>query len=318
LTRSRAAWLAAASAIVVFHLATMFTRPGMRTFGRLAGVVALAAAGVALALFLPNTLRWRSDNPYLESVKDVANYEEGSGRGRLVQYERSLLMAAHHPLLGVGPGNWTVKYPEHATRNDPSIDESRPGTTFNPWPSSDWVAFASERGPAAAIVIALAFIAIGWSGLRRVIAARGPEEGPLAAALLATLAAVLVAGLFDAVLLLALPALLVWAALGALWIPAVAGPRTIPLPVVLAMLAVSILGAARSTAQLVAMEILATTSDRASLERASRIDPGSYRLHLRLARGGRRDDRCRHARAAHSLFPSAGAARDLSRGCGGE
>lgn len=132
----------------------------------------------------------------------------------------------------------------------------------------------------------------------------------MAAALLATAAAAVVAGMFDAVLLLPLPDLLVWAALGALWSPVESQPRAMRALVVIAVIAFAVLGAVRSAAQLVAMDIYATRQDPASLERASRIDPGNYRIHLRLARG------CAHARAAHALFPSAGEARDLSRACG--
>ena len=60
----------------------------------------------------------------LESIQNVASYDEGSGRGRLVQYERSLRMAAAHPLFGVGPGNWPVVYPKFAADNDPSMNGS--------------------------------------------------------------------------------------------------------------------------------------------------------------------------------------------------
>ena len=62
------------------------------------------------------------------------------------------------------------------------------------------------------------------------------------------------------------------------------------------------------------MDIYATHSDRASLERAAQIDPGSYRLQMRLARM-RGKARCAHARAAHALFPTALAASAEARGC---
>ncbi len=293
LSRSRAAWLATAVMLLTFIVFA-------RTWTRLTGVLLFAAGGVAAALLIPNTLRWRSENPYLETARRLANYEEGSGRGRLVQYRRSLLMAARYPLLGVGPGNWPVVYPAHSARNDPSMNESEPGMTFNPWPSSDWISFVAERGLAAAVVIALAFLGIAGAGFR------SPDH-LLAATLLAILAAVVVEGLFDAVLLLAVPTLIVWTAFGALLPPpsAVRGPR---LAFVLIVLAISAMGVARSTAQLVAMEMYVT--HRSSLERASQIDPGNYRIHLRLAQ------RCEHARAAHTLFPNAEEARSLSRRCG--
>jgi O-antigen ligase len=150
LTRSRAGWLASALSLLVLFAALLLSRPlrvRLSNWLRLAGMIALAAGGVAAALALPNALQWRSDNPYLESVRGVANYQEGSGRGRLVQYERSLAMTLDNPLLGVGPGNWPVEYPAHAAPRDPSLDTSEPGTTWNPWPSSDWVASFSRHSP---------------------------------------------------------------------------------------------------------------------------------------------------------------------------
>ncbi|HYK04749.1 MAG TPA: O-antigen ligase family protein [Thermoanaerobaculia bacterium] len=300
LTRSRAAWLAFGLMALVFLIA-MFRWDG-RTRLRFIGVLVLIGGGVAAALLLPNDLRWRSDNPYLESVKGVVNYEEGSGRGRLIQYERSLRMAASHPLFGVGPGNWAVEYPEHAQRNDPSIDASTPGMTFNPWPSSDWVAFISERGFAAALLLAFVFGSFVLTGIRT-------EEGT---ALVATAIAAGVAGAFDAVLLLGLPALLVWTTLGALSEPASGKPRTW---IAVLVLAIAALGATRSASQLFAMEIFSTRSDRASLERAASIDPGNFRLRLRLARSGKRTERCEHAEAARALYPHASVAKNLAR-CG--
>jgi O-antigen ligase len=319
LTRSRAAWLAAAAVVLLFIGAMVLSsalRRDARTWRRLAGVVIFAAGGVAAALLIPNTLRWRSDNPYLDSVTGVVNYEEGSGRGRLLQYERSLRMAARHPLLGVGPGNWPVRYPQHAARSDPSLDPSEPGTTFNPWPSSDWVAFASERGFFAVVLLALVFASIAAAGFKRLFGAPDAEQGLLSVTLLGTVAAAVIAGMFDAVLLLAVPTVLVWATLGSVW---PAGSSALPRPmrgvVVALVIALAAVGAVRSAAQLVAMEIYGKTDDRASLQRAARIDPGNYRLRLRLARGGGREQRCAHAGAAHALFPSAEAARDLTRRC---
>jgi O-antigen ligase len=316
LTRSRAAWLAFAAMLLVFLMALVVSPPVRRdgrTWRRLMAIVIMAGCGVAAALLIPNTLRWRSDNPYLETVKRVADYQEGSGRGRLVQYEQSLRMALRNPLLGVGPGNWSVEYPEHAVRNDPSMSDSDGGMTTNPWPSSDWVAIVTERGILAAALLALAFLGIAIAGVKQLKRAADAEEGLLAATLLGTLVGAVVTGLFDAVLLLAVPTLIVWAALGAMFVP-VAATRRFSV-VVLVVIAIVGAGAARSAMQLTAMQIYATRSDRASLTRAAQIDPGNYRLRLRLARMGRRQQRCEHARAAHALFPSAHAAREVSRGC---
>jgi Lipid A core - O-antigen ligase and related enzymes len=323
LTRSRAAWLAFAVVALVLFAAMLISGPlrrDARTWRRLAGIVLMGVGGVAAALVLPNTLKWNDSNPYLESMRRVADAQEGSGRGRLVQYGQSLLLAARHPLFGVGPGNWPVIYPAHAARHDPSLDQGDEGMTSNPWPSSDWVACIAERGVPAFVLLVLVVVGIAKSGLRQLVRAPDSETGLAAMALLGTLAGACVTGAFDAVLLLALPAFLVWAALGALSSPEAQTTNAQSVPpvwrtVLIAIIAVAAIGVYRSAAQVVAMEISAAHGDRASLARAAKIDPGSYRIQLRLARMGGRAH-CEHARAARALFPSAKAAAEVSRGCG--
>jgi O-antigen ligase len=328
LTRSRAGWIAFGVVVLVFLLAMLASRPlrrHARTRLRLAGVLLLMGAGVAAAVLTPNALQWVSDTPYLESARGIVEYREGSGQGRLIQYRQSLGMVTDNPLLGVGPGNWPVAYPEHAAAGDPSMDTRSPGTTWNPWPSSDWIAFVSERGLPAALLLMLALLGLAGAGVRRLLTARDEDEGLVAAALVATVLATITAGMFDAVLLLALPTLLVWAALGALYTP-VAGPVTSVRPTrsrlqgaaLLVLAVAAAIGAVRSGGQVGAMSIYANDGNAAALERAARLDPGSYRVHLRLARNAPAgsERRCRHARAAHGLFPNAHAARDLAAPCG--
>jgi hypothetical protein len=309
LTRSRAAWLAVGAMLISAPL-----RRDRGIWKRIAGVVVLAAVTVALSLALPNALRWHGRNPYLDSVRNIAGYSEGSGRGRLVQYGYSLLMTLRHPVFGAGPGNWPVEYPVRAARSDPSRDQNDRGMTANPWPSSDWFACISERGIAAFVLLALAFFKLTTSGVRQLRRAIDAQEALAAVALLGVIAGAAVAGIFDAVLLLAVPAFLVWSALGALWVPEEASPRPAVQFAFIAALLLSTAGVVRSTAQIVAMQIFATHSDRASLTRASQIDPGSYRVQMRLARMGGRA-RCQHARTAHALFPTALAPAEAGRGC---
>ena len=310
LTRSRAAWLAVATALLVMLFAVMVSPFLRRMWGRWAFLLLLAGGGIAAALLIPNTLRWRSENPYLESAIGVASYEEGSGRGRLIQYERSLRMALAHPLFGVGAGNWPVVYPKFAARRDPSMDQNEAGRTSNPWPSSDWISFVSERGLVAAFCLAIVFAVFAWTALKSLRRAIDAEEALGAMALLGTVVAAGITGAFDAVLLLAAPALLVWATSGALWnAPQLErGGNAI---VGLVLIVLSATGAARSGAQLVGMDLY----ERGQLQTAARIDPANYRAQLRLAERGRRQQRCEHARAAHALFPNAAAARALARSC---
>jgi O-antigen ligase len=315
LTRSRAAWLAFGTVVLVLFFANLLSAPLRRSgahWRRMLGMVSIAAAGILLALVLPNALRWNSDNPYLESVKRVADYSEGSGHGRLVQYRRSLNLAAHHPLFGVGPGNWAVEYPSRVPADDPSMNPSESGTTFNPWPSSDWIAFVAERGPIATLLLFGAFIVLALQALRRLARATDADEALVAAALLGTLAGAGVTGLFDAVLLVALPSLILWTAFGALAAQVEVVPtRRARLGIAFVLLLV-LAGSVRSAMQLGAMEIY---DDRGGLREAVKLDPANYRLQLRLARSGNRASRCEHARAAHALYPHAAAGANLARGC---
>ena len=326
LSRSRAAWLALIACVVVLlafaYLALRRTR-GVVRWRRLPVLLVAAAAGGGLALVIPNTLNWKSDSPYLETARSVVNYREGSGRGRLVQYKTSARMSLHHPVFGVGPGNWGVVYPKFASPSDPSLGSD--GMTANPWPSSDWMTFLSERGPAAFVLLALAMIALLVDAVRALRTDQDPERALAAWALLGTVAVLLVVSTFDAVLLLPAPALIAWGLLGALSPPARA--RTIvEMPTsqrIAAMLLVAILGGlaiARSTTQLAAMAVFESSTRASRVERAAELDPGSYRIHLRLAESYAKRRSCAnvrtHAGVARELFPNAPAPKKLLAACG--
>ena len=306
LSRSRAAWLAAGLCAILALVAAW--RSGYRPpIGRAIVLAGAAGAGVIAALVLPNTLHWRSHNPYLESAVGVADYRDGSGHGRIVQYSTTTKMALAHPVFGVGPGNWPVVYPKYAGPDDPSLNGDD-GMTSNPWPSSDWAAYLSERGVPATLCLLLALITL--------VATAG---APLV--LIATVLAVFTVGAFDAVLLLPAPTLLVWATLGALAPSANPGLR-IRIPRTVAAVVVFCLGAAavlRSTQEAVAMGIANDETSAGPLEIAARVDPGSYRVQVRVAEADERRGHCgaviAHATAAKKLFPSAPAPRHLLARC---
>ena len=137
---------AISSAVMVRSLADgPAGRPAARARPAPACVLARGGRAVAAALLLPNRLSWRSDSPYRDTMRDLTNYREGSGRGRLIQYRNSAALIGIDPVFGAGPGNWPVKYPLVTTPGDPSFAGADPMPT-NPWPSSDWVAFLTERG----------------------------------------------------------------------------------------------------------------------------------------------------------------------------
>jgi O-antigen ligase len=326
LSRSRAAWLALIACVAVLLVFAYFAARrarGIIRWRRLPMLLVIAAVGGGVALVIPNTLNWKSDSPYLETARSVVNYREGSGRGRLVQYKNSARMSLHHPLLGVGPGNWAVEYPRFASPGDPSLGSD--GMTANPWPSSDWMTFLSERGPAAFVLLALAMVALLVEAVRALRSEGDPEHALAAWALLGTVAVLLVVSTFDAVLLLPTPALIAWGLLGALSAPSrsrlvVELSRT---QRVAAKLLVAILGGlaiARSSTQLASMSAFESSTRASRIERAADLDPGSYRIHMRLAEAYARRGSCAnvrvHAGMARALFPNAPAPKRLLAACG--
>ena len=327
LSRSRAAWLsllACVAVLLVFGVLAARRARGTIAWRRLAVLALAAGAGAGLSLVLPNTLNWKSDSPYLETARSVVNYKEGSGHGRLIQYANTARMSLRHPLFGVGPGNWAVEYPKFASSGDPSLTEE--GMTANPWPSSDWMTFLSERGLAAFVVLALAVVALVVDAFRALRTDGDPDEALAAWTLLGTLAVLLVVSTFDAVLLLPAPALVAWALLGALSPPSRARlevPLSLPrrLMAIVLVLLLGGLAATRSVTQVAAMSVFSGSTRSSEVERASALDPGSYRIHMRLAEAYARRGSCTnvrvHAGAARALYPNAPAPRRLLANCRG-
>ncbi len=330
LSRSRAAWLAFLASVVVLAMLLFASREYWDreiVGGRLARIALAGAIAVILSIALPNTLHWNSDSPYLDSARGVVDYRKGSGGGRIAQYSNSLSMAKAHPIFGVAPGNWPVRYVQYARTNDKSLADD--GTTANPWPSSDWVAFVSERGIVATLALAGVFGVLFLSSLRKW---RDAEDGRvlLRITLAATIAAVIVVSCFDAVLLLPAPAFLIWGIIGAAsggsWSWTGGRSRLVDLTprkwkiAATAVLVFAALSAARSATETYAMTIVGTGGQTANWVRGAAWDPGSYRINARVAQLYVNRGRCAKAipfaRQAVELFPSSSPAKRLLRRCG--
>jgi len=325
LSRSRGAWLGVLVSAACVALPLLASRKYWRGRGlgkRLARLAAATVAGVVIAIAVPNRLRWTSDSPYLESAKSMVDYQSGSGAGRIAQYVNSLRMTLADPLLGVGPGNWPVRYVHYAPSGDASIGND--GMTSNPWPSSDWAAFVSERGPVAALALLGVFGVLFLGACRRWSALPDSDAVLAKLVLVATLPAVLVVSAFDAVLLLAAPSFLAWLILGATSGVGREGGEVLPgrsawvtgWAVALLIVAASI---ARSTAQVIAITTVGSGGSRSGWLTAASLDPGSYRINVHVAEQYLLRGRCggarEYAQRASGLFPYASEPKRVLRAC---
>lgn len=326
LTRSRAAWLASLAAGTLFLGITLLPGGLLRDPSarrRLLGPLLAVAGGALLALTVPNALDWRSDTPYADTLRGLANFQEGSGRGRLIQWRNTMSLVAADPVLGVGPGNWSVHYPAVVDADDPSLDAS--GMTANPWPSSDWMAIWSERGLPALLLLTGAGIALVLAGIRAWFGGARTPDALEPVVLAGTLVATAVVGAFDAVLLLAVPALYVWSLAGAS-LPADPFPRRREAgwkSRVAALLLVLAVGAGltwQGTRQVRAMDLISVWGRLETRAEAAALDPGSYRIQVMVAQSYRRRGRCReavtYATRAAQLFPDAAEPKSILRACG--
>ncbi|MFI5232861.1 MAG: O-antigen ligase family protein [Gemmatimonadales bacterium] len=326
LSRTRAAWLALAVCAVVGGVIVVAGAPLVDhedSRRRIKRAVVAVVSGVLLAIVLPNSLDWRSDSPYLDSVRGVVDYRGGSGRGRLAQYANSARMAAAHPLLGVGPGNWAVIYPKFAPATDPSLSDAT-GMAANPWPSSDWVAALSERGVAAFLSFAgFVVLLLGGALKGRYDSAVLPRERLAAIAGGGVVFIAALEGMFDAVLLLPTPLVVVMAAAGALIPPG--APRRMLSGKHGSRVVLGVIFAAFTTAacylgdrRIEAMRLY-EVGTQAALESALSRDPGSYRIQMRAADYFASRNQCTRARAhalsARALFPYASAPRRVLAQC---
>jgi hypothetical protein len=140
-----------------------------------------------------------------------------------------------------------------------------------------------------------------------------------------TLVTAVVVGAFDAVLLLPAPALAVFALAGAL-APDGRPIRSWPLPprrrawLLAGTALVVVLVTGYGAMQVAAMRAFTEGKRAEARERAARLDPGSYRIHVLLATDWQRRGRCDrarpHAEAARALVPGVPAPRQVLRRCG--
>jgi len=325
LSRSRAAWLAVLASALLLLVPMIASRRywrGGKIGGRFARLTLAATIGGMVAIVLPNTLNWNSESPYLDSARGMVDYTKGSGRGRIAQYRNSLHMAMSSPVFGVGPGNWPVEYVRFAPEGDRSLADD--GMTANPWPSSDWAAFVSERGFVPTVALFGAFIVLFFGALRRWSELENPDAVLAQCVLAGTVVATMVVSAFDVVLVLAAPSFLVWSVLGATSgirrnaREVKVSPGALGLAAA-ALLLFALLSTARSVTEMTAMMYVGRGGYTAGWVTGAMWDPGSYRINVRVAELYSRRGHCSvargYARRAVSLFPHSPEAKRIARSC---
>ena len=326
LSRSRGAWLAGTAAVAVSCAGILLARHADRvTPRRLAAALLCCVVAVLAAVHLPNQLRWGSDDPFLATAAAIVDGDRGTGRGRLIQYRNTLAMIPEAPLLGVGPGNWSLGYPAHASAGDPSYMPRSP-QPVNRLPSSDWLGLAAERGLLALLAALAAGATLAIACWRRLRSAS--ESGAdRAVVCLATMAAVAVAGVFDAVLSRPTPLLVVAVLIGAA-APEGAG---VPVPDRWARRTAALLALAAIFLGIRLAPLVEATHHRTAyltggrierLERAADATPDDYRVQMALALRWARRNRCDRAagpaRRALATMPGLSLARSILERCGGD
>ncbi len=314
LSRSRAAWLgvAVAAGTAAAYLIRTTGRLSMSRGSQWRVVAAATALALGVAVFTPNRLIWSSDTPFRDSASSVLDLRMGSGRVRVVQALNTLRMAMAHPGLGVGPGNWAVRYPEYASHLDPSYNP-RARVPTNRLPLSDWLGVVAEYGFAGAGALLVVF----GLAVRAVLYRTADAPGVVGAQHVAScylLVASFVLGSADALLLTPAP-MLVFALSAALLLPRTGRVFEVAVTPALRLCAVVIVGAigvrpvVYGLRRLIAVGIAAHNPDVRALGVAARWDPGDYASRAYLAESwasrGRCDSAIPYAIEAFRLYPTA-------------
>jgi O-antigen ligase len=312
LSRTRAAWLALIALIGALVVGVwMAPRRVRERFPARAIAVLIVSAliGALAASRLPNRLLWNSSQPYFDTLRGMVDYRSGSGRGRLVQYSTTLKMIRDQPLLGVGPGNWPVRYSQYASPGDPNFSTD---IMMNRLHNGDWLGFAAELGLPGALLLILAgyqLLRLAWRRYRSSLALEPDLE---ALALLAMLPATFVLGLFDSKLHTPAGIFLLCTALGAVvpqgtrrWTFALKGSARLLWS---AVVAATLLAPVVFTSRQLWSAHLTLRGAPVGLMHAVELDPGNYRAHRWLARAMADQHQCElamlHLAGARRLYRS--------------
>jgi len=188
-------WMVPAGAITVAALVFTYSRNAW--LGLVAGTLGLvltarrASRWILLLVAVALVVAAASSGAVRERILSMADPRDETVRDRLAMWHSGLAMVADHPLIGVGPGQVRVWYPQY--RRPEAV---RPSTGHL---HNSAIQIAAERGlPALAVWIWLWVLFFRESG--RVLRRLGPDasnERALVSVSLWGVAGFLVAGLFE-------------------------------------------------------------------------------------------------------------------------
>lgn len=208
---SRAAWfgglLGAAGIMAVrfWRLTPVERREAARRWGLFIAASVVVLAALDAHIDVPGRGGGSSVHPS-DRALELMSLDSGTEHERLVLWENSLAMWSDAPLLGVGPGNWVVKFPAYA-RAAATLDPKAYNLQRQPEAAHmESLQLLCETGLAGFLLMALVFAGALFRGVRR--AHNDPFTGIVVATLGMSIAAYVFQNPF--------PAAVSWLALGAL------------------------------------------------------------------------------------------------------
>ncbi len=201
--QSRAAWLAAAAALVAGGIAILRHRQllGLPEGGRRALIASLSAVPIAAVvgggLALTDTPLGRTIDRLVVSRPHQAGVPSDGGRSLV--WGIAAEMIADHPLTGVGAGNFTLRMHDYFRSDELGSQRDFTNLSSDNWiqPHNDFLWVFAEKGLPGIVAFGAVFI-LALAAVRRVLAGSPTTtDARLAVASLAALVGHLVFSVFD-------------------------------------------------------------------------------------------------------------------------
>lgn len=284
-SQTRSAWLGCLAGVSVAGWGMWFRAPGGRDAIRrnrvwLASAFAFAVV-VSLTISSPK-LFGKAALPLKARLSDMVDFKGWTVRHRLALWRAGAVMLRESPLLGVGPMQFRVHFPDAQAKFRASL--AAKSFYFAPKESrahSDYVQAAAEGGVVGLGILLWVFVALVGMGVSAVRRAAGPADGARAAGMLGGCVALMVDALFNFPFAV-IPAAAVFCAFaGGLAVLHRGDPewRVLPLPFRGRSAAVAGWSVSAAVFVIVAWSVIPSVrADRASAIAATEFDSGKWEM----------------------------------------